>query len=340
MLKGAFGTPQGPVRGRSARAAFASFDACFAERIAPFLETREAERRRAVDAFMATLIAGAGAAFAILTFSLGGESKWRFAFFSGAIAFAFASHHLHRARTDIQHCLLSLIAQHFGFRYSGVPARPRTCDRLRTLKLLPEWNDERFEDGIEGEHAGVAFRFCEAELSMRRRGAKRNSKSVVFHGQIFEIDCPSQFLGVTVLQRDCGALNMFFRPGEQFSRVGLVSPEFERAFEAWSTDQVEARYLLDPVMLERFQALEKLYRGKQLRAAFAEGRILVAMDTGDRLNIGTMFKPLNERARVEVILDELDALFDLIELLVKRFDTTLSGPISLADIRNSVSVRA
>jgi hypothetical protein len=341
MLTRTFGSPpQRTAPARSARRAFANFDAFFTTRISPYLEMKEEARRNAVDGFRAIMIASLGGALFILVFSLGGRAKVEFALSMAGLGFTFASYLLHRARTDIQHGLLALIAEHCNFRYQGLAARPLACDRLRALKLLPEFNEERFEDEIEGEHEGIAFRFCEAELRMRRKIGKRKSSTTVFHGQIFELNCPAQFLGVTVLQRNFGPLNHFFKPSANFSRVGLASPEFERAFEAWSTDQVEARYLLDPMMLERFQALEKHYHGSHLRAAFADGRILLAMDTGDRLNIGTMFKPINERARVEAILDEIDALFDLIEFLVKRFDTTLAGPISLGDIRGAVSARA
>ena len=45
------------------------------------------------------------------------------------------------------------------------------------------------------------------------------------------------------------------KPGKEYSHVGLASPEFEKAFEAWSTDQVEARELLDPLVLERFSGV-------------------------------------------------------------------------------------
>ena len=66
--------------------------------------------------------------------------------------------------------------------------------------------------------------------------------------------------------------------------------------------QVEARDLLDPIVLERFQELERLFGGKKLRAAFDDGKIMIAIETGDRLNIGTMFAPLHGPARVEAIL--------------------------------------
>jgi len=38
-------------------------------------------------------------------------------------------------------------------------------------------------------------------------------------------------------------------------RVGLVDPVFEKIFEAYGTDQVEARYLLTPTFMQRLVRL-------------------------------------------------------------------------------------
>ena len=99
--------------------------------------------------------------------------------------------------------------------------------------------------------------------------------------------------------------------------------------KAWSTDQVEARELLDPVVLERFQELERLFEGKGLQAAFTEGKLIIALSTGDRLNMGTMFKPLEGEDRVETIVSELDVIFDLMDVAVKRVDKKMSGAFTI-----------
>ena len=96
---------------------------------------------------------------------------------------------------------------------------------------------------------------------------------------------------------------------------------------------MEARDLLDPIVLERFLELERLFGGKKLRAAFTGGKLLVAIETGDRLNMGSMFKPLESAERIEKILKEFDVVFDLIDVLLKRVDKRLDGAFSVDQIR-------
>ena len=40
----------------------------------------------------------------------------------------------------------------------------------------------------------------------------------------------------------------------------LENPDFEKTFDVYSTDQIEARYLLSPSMMERLLALEMCIR--------------------------------------------------------------------------------
>ena len=98
---------------------------------------------------------------------------------------------------------------------------------------------------------------------------------------------------------------------------------------------MEARELLDPLALERFEELDRLFEGAKLRAAFTGGKLLIAMETGDKLNMGSMFKSLDGPARVEKILHEFDLIFDLIDVLLKRVDTRLDGAFSVDAVRGA-----
>lgn len=310
----------------SARPAYEGFVAFYGAEIAPWLADREACRRKAVGRFIASVAVGAVVAAGVFIFSLQLGLFILFGF--SALGFFL----LDRARAEITHGLLERIVRHFGFTYAGDPGRPALYDQYRRLKLLPGHNREKFEDQVSGTYAGAGFTLSEAHLEVQSSG-KKNSRRTVFHGQLIAVDYPRRFRGSTVVQRDMGAFNALSRPAKEFQRVGLSSPEFEKAFEAWSTDQVEAHNLLDPVVLERFQELERLFNGKKLRAAFDDGKLLIAMETGDRLTIGTMFRPIDGAERVERILKELDIVFDLIDVLVKRVETRMGGAFSLADVK-------
>lgn len=316
----------------SARPLYEGFSAFHEAEIAPWLAEREACRRKAVERLVAAVAIGAVAAAGIITLQpfagASGELGFFILFACGALGFVL----LNRTRTEITHGLLERIARHFGFTYIGDPGRPALYDQYRRLKLLPGHNREKFEDQVSGKYAGAGFTLGEAHLQVETSG-KHRSRRTVFHGQLIAIDYPKRFRGSTVVQRDMGAFNALSRPAKEFQRVGLSSPAFEKAFEAWSTDQVEAHDLLDPLVLERFQELERLFNGKKLRAAFDGGKLLIAIETGDRLTIGTMFKPIAGTDRVEKILKEMDVVFDLIDVLIKRVETPISGAFSLGDVK-------
>ncbi len=149
------------------------------------------------------------------------------------------------------------------------------------------------------------------------------------------IDYHKEFLGETVLKRDAGIFNRLMKPGKQFRRIGLASSKFEKIFEAWSTDQVEARELLDPLVLERFEEPDRLFGCAKFRAAFSNGKVLVALETGDKLNMGTIFKPLYGPECVAKILREFDLISDLIDILVKRSIGRLDGAFTVDAIKSA-----
>ena len=319
----------------SSRPEFEGFEAYYATALAPFLRLREEERRQAVNRFFIIAAAGiAGAVIVFLILSPFGGVGVQLAFFFGVLVIGGANWLLDRTRNDIGHGLINRIASKLGFTYTGELERPTYYDRFKQLKMLPSHNREEWEDEVRGVYYGADFTFCEAHLIHQTSGKNRR-RLTKFRGQLFIIDYPHAFLGTTVILRDMGALNRLTKPGREFSRVGLVSSKFEKEFETWSTDQVEARELLDPLVLERFLEIERLYDGKKIRAAFADGKLLIAVETGDRLSLGTMFKPIVGAKRVETILSEFDAVFGLIDVLLKPIDGRLSDPFTLRDVEPS-----
>ncbi len=315
----------------SDRSEFSSFPRFYADEIAPMLANREELRKSAIKK-------GIGFGVLIVTIMLGltfvvPESM---RFFIGLLGFAgffgtFAMH-VSKARSAITEELIGKITNKMDFKYRHKMDRPDYFEAFNNLKFFSAFNREHWEDEVRGSHGGQNFILCEGELKYRTSG-KNKSTRTIFHGQLLVIEYSKVFQGVTVLRRDAGMMNKFGKPGKGFTRVSLASPEFEKAYEAWSTDQVEARELLDPVVLERFQELERLFKGKGLQAAFVDGKMLVALKTGDRMNMGSMFKPLEGKERVETILKEFDVIFDLIDVAIKQVDGQLHGRFSVDAVK-------
>ena len=316
------------------RGEFEGFDRHYREVIAPFLASQEARRKNAVTLFAVGLTAsGAIATLLYLLKPLGGASI-HVAILAIVFGVGLANAPLGLLKRRLSDDVLAKVCDWFGFDYRPKIDRPAYAQTLIDRKLFGAFNREDWEDAVTGAYRDCGFTLCEARLRYRSSGKSRSTRTV-FDGQILAIDYPRSFASVTVLRRDLGLANRLGKPGKDFSRVGLASPEFEKAFEAWSRDQVEAHTLLDPIVLERFNELNRLFNNAGLQAVFEDGKLLIAVQTGDRLAIGTMFKPLTSPERVETILKEFDVSFDLIDVAVASVSGRLTGALTLDAIRRA-----
>jgi len=316
----------------SDRSEYQGVNSFYESDIAPYLSREEQRRRSAVGKsaliVFVTLIIAAGA----YIFAPFDEANFHIAFVVSIIGLSLAGAVLSQARSAITAGLLERISSFFGFAYQRDVSRPDFVSAFDRLQLLPSYNRQSWEDQVVGARNDTDFVLCEGHLQKVTRGKRRRVKTV-FHGQLLMLDYHKKFLGETVIKRDAGVFNRFMKPGAEFQRIGIVSSRFEKAFEAWSTDQVEARELLDPIVLERFEALDNLFDGAKFRAAFSDGKLYIALETGDKLSMGTMFKCLDDPTRFERIIKEFDLIFDLIDLAVKQVDGPLSGAINAAAVR-------
>jgi hypothetical protein len=185
------------------------------------------------------------------------------------------------------------------------------------MNLVPGFSRSRFEDLFRGAYKSSAFELYEGHLEQRHTDSKgRTRYSTVFRGQLMRMHFPRDFLGVTIVRRDAGVFNVFGggkADGRKLERVRLVDSRLERAFEIWGTDQVEARYLLHPVMMERLLELETKLHGKRLRCAFEGGDVLVAVEGGNLFEPGDLFKPLVDPTRARRIVNEISGVFGVMD---------------------------
>jgi hypothetical protein len=298
----------------------AGFGALHTGRIEPLFARAEAERLTHVATFRSRLGMGAPIALAL------GAAAWvgfneaaagvMVALFGLVVAYAIAYMPLQALGARVKVAALDAITGAVGVTYRVEGVAPPTMPRYRGLDLLPGFDRSRFEDFFHGERLGCAFDICEAVLEDKRRDKDGKTHHVtVFRGQLVRIAFPKKFLGVTVVRRDAGVFNDLRALG-QLKRVGLGDSTFERAFEVYSNDQVEARYLVHPVFMERLIALETAYKGRNLRCAFEEGDLLIAVESPDRFEIGDLFKPLADPERARRIVNDIAEVMKLMDAVL------------------------
>lgn len=142
------------------------------------------------------------------------------------------------------------------------------------------------EDYFEGVHEKTSFFCSELHTQYKTTDSKgHTSWHNIFEGLFFVADFNKNFSGRTYVWQNNGgeASNTFI--GKLFSsfsrsveRVHLESPEFESTFDAYGTDQIEARYILSPSLMERLLHVQQRMNCC-LCCSFIDSKLYMAFET-------------------------------------------------------------
>lgn len=101
----------------------------------------------------------------------------------------------------------------------------------------------------------------------------------------------------------------------KLEKVTLEDPKFNKRFNVYSADQVEARYHLTTGFMERFQNLNTAFGSNKAKCAFYDkDKIMIAISTRKNLfEIGSMFKSLENPEAVQCFYNELSSIIDMID---------------------------
>jgi len=309
---------------------FGFFAEHFSTSVQPQLAAREADRVKAVARQRNFGIAGVALAIAIF-FGFGAlvpEDGYMFGAFIGVFAaigiIAWGSMQLNKLGKETKLMLVEPVTAQFGMSYQLDPAQPSEINSFRALGLVPGWDRSKYEDRLAGARNDTPFEFFEAHLEEKRtttdgKGRTRTTWVTVFRGQCLVVKFHKQFNGVTKVFRDKGMFNFLGKLGPgKAQKVKLEDPVFEKAFEVYSTDQIEARFLLTPDFMERLVGLERAFKGKQVRCAFSGGEMYLACEGANLLEVGSMYRKMDDLGRVREMLVDFAAIFLLIDAMSQR----------------------
>jgi hypothetical protein len=172
--------------------------------------------------------------------------------------------------------MLPKIARLFGnLTYSFSQKIP--MDVLKPSKIIPSHDSYNAEDFFTGSYKGTKISFSEIHLTERRGSGKNRRTVTTFKGLCILLAVPTRkFLGHTILERDKGKIMKWFTDKSRgLKHSNMVDPEFEKLFDVYTNDQVEARYLVDPLMIEDLKALYEEYNGESMAASWYDKSMLI-----------------------------------------------------------------
>jgi hypothetical protein len=316
---------------------FGFFADRFRTSIQPQLAARETDRLAALKrqfnfTLIGVVIAAVISAVSILFFK--SPIGLFLGLFAAAGMYAWGSTAISKLKTETKLMLIEPVSSEFGISYTHQPHPPERIGQFLNLGLVPSWDRAKYEDLLSGSRGDAPFNFFEAHLEEKRtttdsKGRTRTTWVTVFRGQCLVVDFHKEFNGITKVYRDMGAFNWLAKMGVREPRVRLEDPVFEKAFEVYGTDQVEARFILTPDFMERLVGLERTFQGKQLRCAFAGGEMLLAVSGKNLLEAGSMNRKMDDLTRVREILQDFAAIFLLIDAMSQRLTPdALRNPVA------------
>ena len=296
------------------------FDRFYERQIHPWLETEEVRRQALVSRYwrvLVPIIAGAVALFFALMFVVPSIVEiWPFYLAIAAMVALGSGYPLYQWSDKFNSELATQVFGHFDYAYS--PTAPREIlVAFSRVGILPSYNRETCTDHVSGKVEDVPFEIIEAHLIHRSRNRKNETTdTTVFRGLLARFDFPKPFKARTLVLADRGAI--FNALGGLFGsdeRVRLEDPRFEKAFEVYSPDQIEARYLLTPAFMERLLSL-KARVDCSLCAAFDQGQLWLAID-GRREYFPrfSVWRDLRRADQIRGLLRDINLISDIARLL-------------------------
>lgn len=180
------------------------------------------------------------------------------------------------------------------------------------------------EDLVRGKAGKTGFYFAEVHAEYKTeeqtKDGRRISWNDIFKGIVFVADFNKNFNGVTIV-RPKGLTAAF---GAWFSKnvfsfgdkdvIQLENPEFNKSFVTYANDQVEARYILTPAMMERVFTLN----GKSastISLSFINSRMYIAFPMQRNYFEAPVFKTLLNPALLNEDISVIKFMYDIISEL-------------------------
>ncbi|MBT1062501.1 DUF3137 domain-containing protein [Bowmanella sp. Y26] len=227
-------------------------------------------------------------------------------------------------RRDYKTQVVGKLLSTFNSSFKYAPTGQVSSVKYKDSGLYPRAYDRyEGEDYVIGKLGKTLIEF--SELHTQYKTTTRDSKGrtttnwhTIFKGLFFVADANKHFKSKTYIRPDSSGLfsslgksigNLL---GTRDARVALEDPEFERFFEVYSNDQVEARYLISPALMRRLIAFRQ-EADASVALSFVGGQLYIAIPTRKAYFEPKLFKPAVNMDVIEEIYQDLDFITGIVE---------------------------
>lgn len=135
---------------------------------------------------------------------------------------------------------------------------------------------------------------------------------------------PFLFIGTIIL---IAVAILYLRNKDATLDVVLEDIAFNKKWHVTTNNQVEARYILTPILMEKLNDVKKLFHGKYVDFGFFDNKLLIAVHTRKNMfETTSLFTPALDYQKVSEVVNQLYSVFSIIDILNTHAAAAISHP--------------
>ncbi len=184
-------------------------------------------------------------------------------------------------------------------------------ENFEEANLVDSYNNDSYDDYFVGSYRDVTYEIIECHFTYTTGCGKNRRTVTIFEGAIIRLPMNKNFKGNTVIRPN----SLFhFSPSSKLKRTEMEDVEFEKKYDVYTNDEVEARYLITTAFMERLNEMKVAFNARNVSCAFYKGELLIGLHTRkDLFSIGSLFHKVYDKAQFQALFNEILSIIKLIE---------------------------
>lgn len=209
---------------------------------------------------------------------------------------------------------------------------PKLCNAIKNIKWAPnasvnhglyklagiitqDYKKVNVDDTFAGVYEGANYKIVEAEyidIDYKEVDGKREKEeTTIFKGLLITLDMNKKFDSHTIIAPN----GLFHISGVKgLKHTTLEDVVFEKNNDVYTNNEVEARYLITPAFMERFNNIKMSFKADSIRCAFYENKLIIGLETSkDMFEPCSLWKPLHDEKQYFEMFEEILSIIKLID---------------------------
>lgn len=208
-------------------------------------------------------------------------------------------------KRHIKEIIMPIICDCFD-NLKWIPDKVHSTEQYNQVCLIPYSKSYRFvyDDCFRGMYKNIIFTVEELAL-------KGNKNATIFKGVALQFIINKKFNGHTVIYPNSITHTP---PSLNLHHTELEDVIFEKQYDVYTNDDVEARYLITPSFMKRLNEIQEKFYANEIYAAFKNGVFYLALGSSkDLFEITDFEKQKIDMSQYYIFVGEIISILKLID---------------------------